>query len=188
MFNLSPFLPEPDIDRPNIFLPSGDVHLNPYSQEYFQKLVEALALDTSTYSHVSPEILIQFNALLRKYPTAFYLPGAALHPVTGFHYNIHTGDAPPVYHIPYRKSELTAIKEKSKRMLQMHIIKISHSQQGAPCILVHKPPEKGVLQPLHFVADYRDLNKVTVGDGYPIPSVSSILDALSGGRVFGNLT
>ena len=117
---LSPFLPEPDIDHPNIFLPSGDVHLDPYSEEYFQKLVEALDLDTSTYSHVSPKILIQFKALPHKYPTAFYLLRTASHHVKGFHHNIHTGDAsnaPPVYHMSYLKSppELAAIKEELKR-------------------------------------------------------------------------
>ena len=69
----------------------------------------------------------------------------------------------------------------------MNIIKPSHSQWGAPCILICKPPKKGVPQPPHFVVDYRGLNKVTVGDGYPIPSVSNILDALSSGKVFGKL-
>ena len=183
---LFPFLLEPDTDTPNIFLPSDDVHLDPYSEEYFQKLVEALDLDTSTYSYVSPEILIQFKVLLRKYPAAFYFPGALLHPIKGFHHDIHTGDAPPVYRMPYRKSppELAAIKEQLK-MLQMHIIKPSHSQWKASCIVVRKPPEKGVYQPPHFVVHCHGLNKVMVGDGYPIPSVSNILDALSGGRVFG---
>ena len=66
----------------------------------------------------------------------------------------------------------------------MHIIQPSHSEWGVPCILVHKPPEKGVPQPPRFVVDYRGLNKMTVGDGYPIPSVSNILDALSGGKLF----
>ena len=153
------------------------------------RLVEALELDTQAYSHVSPEILTQFKALIRKYPMAFYLPGAELRPVTGFHHNIYTGDSPPVYHMPYRKSpaEFTAIKDELKRMLKMHIIQPSHSEWGAPCTLVRKPSEKGVPQPPHFVVDYRGLNKVTVGDGYPIPSVSNILDALSGDKLFGKL-
>ena len=71
---LSPFFPEPDIDHPNMFPPTGTVHLDPHSEEYYQKLVEALELDTQAYSHVSPEILTQFKALIRKYPMAFHLP------------------------------------------------------------------------------------------------------------------
>ena len=141
---LSPFLPEPDIDHLNILLPKHIPTIctfDLYSEEYFQKLVEALDLDTSTYSHVNPETLIQFKALLRKNPTAFYLPGAPLHPIKGFHHNIHTGDAQPVYRMLYHKSppELAAIKEKLTRMLQMHIIKPSHSQCGASCILARNP-------------------------------------------------
>ena len=87
-----------------MFPPTSTVHLDPHSEEYYQKLVEALELDTQAYSHVRPEILTQFKALIRKYPMAFHLPGAELHPVTGFHHNISTGDSPPVYCMPYRKS------------------------------------------------------------------------------------
>ena len=101
---LSPFLPEPDTDHPNIFPPTSAAHLDPHSEEYYQKLVEALELDTQAYSHVNPDILTQFKALLRKYPTAFHLPGAELHPVKGFRNDINTGDSPPVYRMPYRKS------------------------------------------------------------------------------------
>ena len=60
---LSPFSPEPDIDHPNMFPPTSTVHLDPHSEEYYQKLVEALELDTQAYSHVSPEILTQFKAI-----------------------------------------------------------------------------------------------------------------------------
>ena len=38
-----------------------------------------------------------------------------------------------------------------------------------------------------FVIDYRGLNAVTKGDGYPIPNVSSILDMLNGGKLFAKL-
>ena len=117
---LSPFLPEPDTDHPNIFPPTSAVHLDPHSEAYYQKLVEALELDTQVYSHVNPDILTQFKALIRKYLTAFHLPGAELNPVKGFHHDINTGDSPPVYCMPYHKNpqELTAIKEQLRRMLK----------------------------------------------------------------------
>ena len=107
----------------------------------------------------------------------------------GFYHNIDTGQSTPVYRLPYRKSpaELCAIKNELKKMLLQGIIKPSHSAWGAPCILVHKPSEKGIPQPPWFVVDYRGLNAVTSGDGYPIPSVSNILDALSGGKLFAKL-
>ena len=72
-------------------------------------------------------------------------------------------------------------------MLSFNIIKPGHSPYGSPCILVCKPLEKDKPQPPQFVVDYRRLNTITLGDGYPIPSVSSILDALSGGKLFAKL-
>ena len=47
--------------------------------------------------------------------------------------------------------------------------------------------EKGKPQPPRFVVDYRGLNSVTSGDGYPIPSVSNILDSISTGKIFSKL-
>ena len=69
-------------------------------------------------------------------------------------------------------------------MLTLGIIQPSHSPWGAPCNLVRKALEKGIPQPLRFAVDHRGLNAITSGDGYPIPSVSNILDAFGGGKLF----
>ena len=160
---LSPFLPEPESDHPHAFPPTDSGGLEPHSEEYFNKLVQALELDSPIYSHVDPLIMEKFKALLRKYPEAFYLPGSQLGTMKGFYHNIDTGQSPPVYRLPYRKSpaELCAIKNELQKMLSQGIIKPSHSPWGAPCILVRKPPEKGIPQPPRFVVDYRGLNAGT---------------------------
>ena len=46
-----------------------------HSEEYFQKLVAALDLDTESYAHVDPTIMTRFKDLIHKYAHAFYLPG-----------------------------------------------------------------------------------------------------------------
>ena len=69
---LSPFLPEPDLDPPNIFPSVENVDLDPHSEGYFQKLVTALDLETENYAHVDPGIMKQFKELIRKYSHAFY--------------------------------------------------------------------------------------------------------------------
>ena len=160
---LSPFLPEPDLDPPHVHPPVEDVSLDPHSEEYFQQLVAALDLETDTYAHVDLAIMSKFKALIQKYSHVFYLPGSELTPITGFHHNIDTGDSPPVYRLPYRKSpsELAAIKDELQKMLKLHILRPSFSSWGAPCILVQKPLEKGLPQPPRFVVDYRGLNTVT---------------------------
>ena len=80
---LSPFLPEPDLDPPYVYLPVEIVDLDPHSEEYFQKLVAALDLDTESYAHVDPTIMTRFKDLIRKYAHAFYLPGTSLNTIKG---------------------------------------------------------------------------------------------------------
>ena len=147
---LSPFLSEPDLDHPNAMPPPEGAYLDPYSDEYFDQLVTALELDGPMYSHVDPNIMSEFKQILRKYPTAFHLPGTPLGTIKSFSHNIDTGDSPPVYQLPYKKSpvELCAIKKELQRMLSMKIIQPSHSPYGSPCILVRKPLEKGKPHPL----------------------------------------
>ena len=102
-------------------------------------------------------ILSEFKSLLHKYQHVFHLPNSPLSTIKGFSHNIPTGDSPPVYRLPYRKSpaELAAIKIEIERMLQLNVIPPSHSAWGAPCTLVRKPLEKGKPQTPRFVVDYR---------------------------------
>ena len=173
---LAPFLPEPESDHSHAFPPFDSAVLDPHSEEYFNKLVTALDLDSFTYSHVDPIIMQQFKGLLRKYPEAFYLPGTKLGTVKYFYHNINTGQSPPVYRLPYRKSpgELCAIKRELQKMLALGIIQPSHPLLG--CTMYSSPQTfgKGHSTAQRFVVDYRGLNAITSGDGYPIPSVSNI--------------
>ena len=105
---LSPFLPEPDLDPPHVFPPPPlspveNAGLDPHAEEYFQKLVTALDLETENYAHVHPGIMKQFKELISKYSHTFYLPGSELSTITGFYHNIPAGDSPPVYHFLTRK-------------------------------------------------------------------------------------
>ena len=189
---LSPFLMEAEnnlSDANRDLSPTDPVTLDPYSEKHFQELVKALGLDTDDYAHVTPDTVDKFKQLLRRYPTAFYLPGSQLSMIKGFQHNITTNNDTPIYKLPYRKSpsELAAVKEELHRMLKLHIIQPSTSEWASPCILVRKPPIKGVSQTPRFVVDYRNLNSATVGDGYPIPSVDNILDAICNGKYFGKL-
>ena len=185
---LSPFSENISEFHEHEFVPPTSSSPDPSSAEYHQSLIKALALDSPKYAHVDQDTLEDFKHLLRKYPTAFLLPGSSLGEIQGFQHHIDTEDALPVYKHPYRKSpeELLAIKNELQRMLKMKIIQPSKSEWGAPCILVRKPLENGMQQPPRFVVDYRGLNSVTRGDGYPIPSIASVLDSISQGKVFGH--
>lgn len=130
------------------FVPRPTITLDPYSEEYHQALIKALDLDSPKYAHVHEDIIQEFHQLLRKYPTAFLLPGCPLSEIKGFQHYIGTENALPVNKYPYRKSpeELLAIKNELQRMLKSKIIQPSKSEWGAPCILVRKPRENGLPQ------------------------------------------
>ena len=123
--------------------------------------------NTQTDIDLPPSLPPSLDPNSPAYITQLY-EALGLSPIKGFDHRILTGDAPPVYRLPYRKSpaELKAIKDELQRMLAMNIISESKSPWGSPVILVRKPPEKGKPVPPRFVVDYRQLNSVTLTDGY----------------------
>ena len=86
-----------------LFVPQVTTSLDPYSEEYHQALLKILVLDSPQYSHVDHDIPQEFKLLLRKYPTAFLLPGSSLGEIKYFQHHIDTENVLPVYKHPYRK-------------------------------------------------------------------------------------
>jgi len=84
--------------------PQDTFTLDPFLEEYHEKLCEELRLDSEEYSHVDPAVFAEFDTLLRTYPHAFPLPGAPLRHIHGTEHHINTGTAPPSYKPPYRMS------------------------------------------------------------------------------------
>ena len=186
---LSPFLTEAENNLPDTkkdVPPTDPVTSDLYSEKYLPELAKALGLDTDNYTHVIPCILDKFKKLLRMYPTAFYLSGSQLSMIKRFQHNITTDN--DTHMLPYRKSpsELAAIKEELHHMLKLHIIQPTTSEWATPCILVRKPPIKGVQ--LSWLITGTLAYSVTVGDEYPIrPSVDNILHTICNGRYLGKL-
>ena len=130
---LADFLDRNLSDHEHALPPTDDPYLDPSSEMFFTELCNALRIDTPSYAHVPQDIMSKFKGLLKRFPRAFYLPNSPLSPIKGFHHNIDTGNASPVYKLPYRKSpaELAAIKTEIERMLRLRIIEPSHSPWGA---------------------------------------------------------
>ena len=99
---LSPFTQNlPEFNKhDNEFVPSTTTPLESFSEEYYQALIKALALDSPKYAHVDQDILNEFEHLLCQYPTAFLLPGSPLGEIHSFEHHIDTEDALPVYKHP----------------------------------------------------------------------------------------
>ena len=100
------------------------------------------------------------------------------------HHRINTGDArprrQPARRLPHHQ-RLEAQKQVAD-MLEAGVISPSNSPWASPIVLVKKKDNS-----IRFCVDYRELNKVTVKDAYPLPRVDDTLDALAGSRWFSSL-
>lgn len=87
------------------------------------------------------------------------------------------GNNPPVNLRPYRYTyeQKNEIEKQIKEMLESTIIQPSTSPYASLVLLIKKKDNSW-----WFCVDYRQLNKFTVKDKYPIPLIDDLLDELGG--------
>eukprot|EP00253_Pinus_taeda_P031732 PITA_31732 len=92
--------------------------------------------------------------------------------------------AAPVSRAPYRMSvpELTELKMKLQELLDKDYIRPSVSPWGAPVLFVKK--KDGTLR---MCIDYRQLNKFTIKNKYPLPRIDELFDQVKGATVFSKI-
>src|SRR4051812_20978074 len=90
----------------------------------------------------------------------------------------------PVSMAPYRMSasELKELKSQLEDLLEKKFIRPSVSLWGAPVLLVKK--KEGSMR---LCVDYRQLNKVTIKNKYPLPRIDDLMDQLVGACVFSKI-
>jgi len=93
-------------------------------------------------------------------------------------------DASPVSMAPYRMVpvELAELKKQIEELMEKQFIRPSASPWGASVLLVKKKDGS-----LRLCMDYRQLNKLTVKNKYPLPRIDDLLDQLKGAWVFSKI-
>jgi len=99
------------------------------------------------------------------------LPGLPLQWEIDFEIELILG-AQPIFKAPYRMAptELKELKTKLKKLLHNGFIKLSVSPYEAPVLFVKKKDETWRL-----CIDYRELNKITIKNEYPLPRIDDLL-------------
>eukprot|EP00253_Pinus_taeda_P020164 PITA_20164 len=93
-------------------------------------------------------------------------------------------EAAPVSRAPYRMStpELTELKMQLQELLDKEYIRPSVSPWGAPVLFVKK--KDGTLR---MCIDYRQLNKLTIKNKYPLLRIDELFDQVKGATVFSKI-
>lgn len=90
-----------------------------------------------------------------------------------------TSDTPintKTYRFPYVHQQ--EVKSQVQKMLDQNIIQPSSSPWSSPIWVVPKKLDASGKQKWRIVIDYRKLNDITIGDSYPLPNITDILDKL----------
>jgi len=152
------------------------------STNRIQTLKESLRIE-----HMSTEERSTTLELCSEFADIFHLDGDKITYTNAAYHEFKTsGITQPVYQKPYRlpyakKNEITKQVEK---MEQDGIIIPRDSPWNAPLLVVPKKEDISGNKKYRVVVDFRKLNNVTVGDAFPMPNVTEILDRIGKAKYF----
>nr|GEV37907.1 putative reverse transcriptase domain-containing protein [Tanacetum cinerariifolium] len=123
--------------------------------------------------------------IVRDFPEVFpkeFLDLPSTRPVE-FQIDLVPGAA-PVARAPYRlvPSEMKELAEQQKELSDKGFIRPSSSPWGAPVLFVKKKDGS-----FRMCIDYRELNKLTVKNRYPLPRIDDLFDQLQGSSVYSKI-
>ncbi|GJU37597.1 putative reverse transcriptase domain-containing protein [Tanacetum coccineum] len=123
--------------------------------------------------------------IVRDFPKVFPedLPGLPLARPVEFQIDLIPGAA-PVARAPYRlaPSKMKELSEQLQELSDKGFIRPSSSPWGAPVLFVKKKDGS-----FRMCIDYRELNKLTVKNRYPLPRIDDLFDQLQGSSIYSKI-
>ncbi|GKC49311.1 putative reverse transcriptase domain-containing protein, partial [Tanacetum coccineum] len=133
----------------------------------------------------SEEKRLEDVPIVRDFPEVFPddLPGIPPARQVEFQIDLVPGAA-PVARVPYRlaPSEMKELAEQLQELSDKGFIRPSSSPWGAPVLFVKKKDGS-----FRMCIDYRELNKLTVKNRYPLPRIDDLFDQLQGSSVYSKI-
>ncbi|KAL0534457.1 hypothetical protein IC582_028748 [Cucumis melo] len=131
------------------------------------------------------DVSLPSEPVVRDYADVFpeELPGLPPHREVEFAIELEPG-AVPISRAPYRMAlaEFKELKVQLQELLDKGFIRPSVSPWGAPVLFVKKKDGS-----MRLCIDYRELNKVTVKNRYPLPRIDDLFDQLQGATMFSKI-
>jgi hypothetical protein len=122
------------------------------------------------------ELKVEDIPVVRDFPELFPedLPGLPPHQKVEFGIELAPGAA-PIARAPYRlaPNELQELSTQLQELLDKGFIRPSSSPWGAPVLFVKKKDGS-----FRICIDYRELNKVTIKNRYPLPRIDDLFNQL----------
>ncbi|GKB61884.1 putative reverse transcriptase domain-containing protein [Tanacetum coccineum] len=165
------------------------LHIISYSktQEYMLKgcPVFLAHVTTKEVEDKSEKKRLEDVPIVQDFPEVFPedLPGLPPTRQVEFQIDLIPGAA-PVARAPYRlaPSEMKELSEQLKELSDKGFIRPSSSPWGAPVLFVKKKDGS-----FRMCIDYRELNKLTVKNRYPLPRIDDLFDQLQGSSVYSKI-
>ncbi|GJR74881.1 putative reverse transcriptase domain-containing protein [Tanacetum coccineum] len=133
----------------------------------------------------SKEKRLEDVPVIRDFPEVFpeELPGLPPPRQVEFRIDLVPGAA-PVARAPYRlaPSEMRELSVQLQELLEKGFIRPSSSPWGAPVLFVKKKDGS-----FRMCIDYRELNKLTIKNRYPLPRIDDLFDQLQGSSVYSKI-
>lgn len=171
----------------------ADVHftrLNNYSESRadssrLDRLREALRTD-----HLNQEEQKSLMNDCDEYSDLFFLEGDKISATTAVAHEIRLSDAvQPIHDKPYRlpARHRQEISDQMEVLERDGVIAQSDSPWNAPLLVVPKKPDVNGKVKYRVCVDFRRLNQVTIGDAFPLPNITDILDQLGKSKYYSTL-
>ncbi|GJU82423.1 putative reverse transcriptase domain-containing protein, partial [Tanacetum coccineum] len=123
--------------------------------------------------------------IVRDFPEVFPEDLSGLPPTRPVEFQIDLiPGAAPVARAPYRlaPSEMKELSEQLQELSDKGFIRPSSSPWGAPVLFVKKKDGS-----FRMCIDYRELNKLTVKNRYPLPRIDDLFDQLQGSSIYSKI-
>ncbi|KAL6418728.1 hypothetical protein ACFW04_011837 [Cataglyphis niger] len=136
--------------------------------------------------HLNSEESDNVKSLIINHSDRFHFPDDSLGATNATQHSIPTTDEIPIHTKQYRFPPVhkDEINKQVNELLFNGLIEHSTSPYNSPVWIVPKKPDSQGNKRWRMVIDYRSLNKKTIGDAYPLPNITDILDQLGSAKYF----